>query len=157
MEQMGYFEAGSGPEVIFSLRRLEGLDFYAICLLQLGSRPQESLVFFRADTLGGMLQKESDVQPTVRSLPANGMKGSYFFVEGRFLGPRLQEQLHAFPFFDGPDFYSLALDLEQSLRIEALFKRVIRERGSDYVFKPELLKTYFLELIHWGLKLSSLA
>lgn len=54
-------------------------------------------------------------------------------------------QLGAYPLFQ--------IDDEQAEEVLAIFHKIQRELHSDYIFKYDLIRTYVMELIHYGQKL----
>lgn len=75
------------------------------------------------------------------------------FKEG-FFSERMRGSISDFPMFarDGKPAYFL--NEKQDAEVSAIFKKMLEEIGSDYVYKYDLLTNYVAEVIHYALKLS---
>lgn len=61
--------------------------------------------------------------------------------------------LDELPIFKAGGFPVFQLSAEDVARVESIFERMQEELSSSYVYKYDLLRTYVLELIHFGQKL----
>ncbi|WP_442588040.1 helix-turn-helix domain-containing protein [Pedobacter sp. AW31-3R] len=57
------------------------------------------------------------------------------------------------PIFKAGGYPIFQISEEQHMEIAAVFKKMMKEMSSDYVYKYDLLRNYVLELIHYGQKL----
>ena len=75
--------------------------------------------------------------------------------DSRFLPVKLMDKLLIFPLFDRQHYIHILTDNEQQ-EARDIFIKIQREKGSTYIFSPELQKTYVVELIHLILKATML-
>ncbi|MDJ1482584.1 helix-turn-helix transcriptional regulator [Cytophagaceae bacterium YF14B1] len=61
--------------------------------------------------------------------------------------------LDELPIFNENEYPVFVLSDEQCIHVMAIFQRMQEELKSDYAYKYDLLRTYVLELIHFGQKL----
>jgi AraC family transcriptional activator of pobA len=75
------------------------------------------------------------------------------FTEAFLLPAKSGVVLDELPIFQAGGHPLFQVSDEQSAEIDALFRKMHREIGSNYAYKYDLLRTYLLELIHIGQKL----
>ncbi|QQR88317.1 MAG: helix-turn-helix transcriptional regulator [Flavobacteriales bacterium] len=75
----------------------------------------------------------------------------FLFQNGRGIMP------DALPFLQPGAFPVLRLTPEEAEEVRMIFEKMKREQVSDYAYKEDLLRTYLMELIHWGQKLRPMA
>lgn len=62
-------------------------------------------------------------------------------------------ELDNLPIFSSQSDFIFQITGEQQKDIQAIFQKMHKEIASDYTFKYDLLRTYLMELIHYGQKL----
>jgi AraC-like DNA-binding protein len=82
------------------------------------------------------------------------LSGQFCVFTAEFLQPlRSGVVLDELPIFNVSEYPVFLLSDEQRSRARAIFQRMQEEIKSDYAYKYDLLRTYVLELIHFGQKL----
>lgn len=64
--------------------------------------------------------------------------------------------LDELPIFKPGGYPVFQLDKEQTKELKAIFEKMHREIGSNYLYKYDLIRNYVLELVHYGQKLQPL-
>lgn len=145
MGKSGYFEAGRLEQA--SVRKAAQatlLPAYAICLLQSAN-----------DTLPPELVFFSSINTDEEKVLRQNRHGYYCLVIKASFTEKMQDKLNRLAMFNSERPSCWPLTQLQALRMEELFARMIREIDTDYIYKPDLLKTYFIEFIHFALKMKS--
>jgi AraC family transcriptional activator of pobA len=75
------------------------------------------------------------------------------FTEAFLLPAKSGVVLDELPLFKAGGHPVFQVSDEQSAEIDAIFRKMHREIGSNYVYKYDLMRTYLLEIIHMGQKL----
>ncbi|WP_316934392.1 AraC family transcriptional regulator [Hymenobacter sp. AT01-02] len=75
------------------------------------------------------------------------------FTEAFLLPAKSGVVLDELPLFKAGGYPVFQVSDEQSAEIDAIFRKMHREIGSNYAYKYDLLRTYLLEIIHLGQKL----
>ena len=88
-------------------------------------------------------------------LPQDDNQSGYFcvFTDAFLVQSKSGVLLDELPIFQPGGYPVFQLSDEDADEIRALFVKMYREIASDYAFKYDLLRTYVLELIHYGQKL----
>ena len=84
------------------------------------------------------------------------LSGQFCVFTSEFLQPiKSGVVLDELPIFNLNEYPVFLLSDEQCARAAAIFQRMQEEMNSDYAYKYDLLRTYVLELIHFGQKLQT--
>ncbi|OUJ70430.1 helix-turn-helix domain-containing protein [Hymenobacter crusticola] len=88
-------------------------------------------------------------------VPQDPAQAGHFciFTEAFLLPAKSGVVLDELPIFKAGGHPVFQVSDEESAEIDALFRKMHREIGSNYAYKYDLLRTYLLELIHIGQKL----
>ncbi|UOQ72011.1 helix-turn-helix domain-containing protein [Hymenobacter cellulosilyticus] len=88
-------------------------------------------------------------------LPEDQEQDGYFcvFTDAFLLPAKSGVRLEELPLFQPGGYPVFALTNEEYAELHDLFRKMAREITSAYAYKYDLLRTYVLELIHWGQKL----
>lgn len=90
-----------------------------------------------------------------RYYPLNSDQKGYFCVfTGEFLSKsKTGTLIDELPIFNLASDFVYRLDRELYDRVNDIFEKMQQELSSDYTYKYDLLRTYLLELVHFGQKL----
>lgn len=90
-----------------------------------------------------------------RYVPLDNTEEGHFCVFTSEFMPKSKTafELENLPIFAPQSDFVFQLSLEQYCEVELIFNKMHSEIDSDYAFKYDLLRTYVLELIHYGQKL----
>lgn len=93
-----------------------------------------------------------------RYVPLNHEQSGHFcvFTQDFMTRSKVGLSIDKLPIFSSQSDFVYHINDEQYGEIEYLFNKMHREMGSDYAYKYDLLRTYVMELIHLGQKLSPL-
>ncbi|MBL6449289.1 helix-turn-helix transcriptional regulator [Fulvivirga sp. 29W222] len=93
-----------------------------------------------------------------RYYPLNSDQKGYFCVfTGEFLSKsKTGTLIDELPIFNPASNFVYHMDKELYNRVDDIFNKMQQELSSDYAYKYDLLRTYLLELIHFGQKLQPL-
>lgn len=81
-------------------------------------------------------------------------EGGYFCIfKDAFFTEHIRGSLKDLPMYSAQGKPAYVLTSEQDLAFEAIFKKMLDELDSNYVFKYDLIRNYILEIIHGALKL----
>ena len=81
-------------------------------------------------------------------------EGGYFCIfKDAFFTEHIRGSLKDLPMYSAQGKPAYVLTPEQDLAFEAIFKKMLDELDSNYVFKYDLIRNYILEIIHGALKL----
>jgi AraC family transcriptional activator of pobA len=88
-------------------------------------------------------------------LPQDMNQGGYFcvFTDEFLVQTKSGVVLDELPIFQPGGYPIFQLSDEQLEAISFIFRKIENELSSDYIFKYDLIRTYVLELIHYGQKL----
>jgi AraC family transcriptional activator of pobA len=88
-------------------------------------------------------------------LPQDMNQGGYFcvFTDEFLVQTKSGVVLDELPIFQPGGYPIFQLSDEESEAISFIFRKIENELSSDYIFKYDLIRTYVLELIHYGQKL----
>jgi len=88
-------------------------------------------------------------------LPQGGPQGGSFciFTDEFLIKSKSGVELDELPIFKSGGYPVFKISDDEAEEIAFIFKKMRREIGSDYAYKYDLLRTYVLELIHFGQKL----
>jgi AraC family transcriptional activator of pobA len=88
-------------------------------------------------------------------LPEDREQDGYFcvFTDEFLLPAKSGVRLDELPLFQPGGYPVFATTEEEYAELHAIFRKMAREITSAYAYKYDLLRTYVLELIHWGQKL----
>ncbi|OGX90867.1 helix-turn-helix domain-containing protein [Hymenobacter coccineus] len=88
-------------------------------------------------------------------LPEDREQDGYFcvFTDEFLLPAKSGVRLDELPLFQPGGYPVFAITDAEYAEINAIFRKMAREITSAYVYKYDLLRTYVLELIHWGQRL----
>lgn len=91
-------------------------------------------------------------------IPLDSDQAGYFcvFTEEFLVATKSGVVLDNLPIFKAGGEPVFQLTDEDSVELNAIFKKMHKELSSDYAFKYDLLRNYVLELIHYGQKLQPL-
>jgi AraC family transcriptional regulator, transcriptional activator of pobA len=80
-------------------------------------------------------------------------KGFFCIFKEAFYSEKLRGNLNDLPMFAIGGKPCYILDEQQKEEVSMIFKKIIKEMGSDYKYKRDLLLNYVTEMIHYALKL----
>ena len=80
-------------------------------------------------------------------------KGFFCIFKEAFYSEKLRGSLNDLPMFAIGGKPCYLLDDQQRGEVSLIFEKMIKETGSDYKYKQDLLLTYVTEMIHYALKL----
>lgn len=81
-------------------------------------------------------------------------EGGYFCIfKDAFFTEHIRGSLKDLPMYSAQGKPAYVLTPEQDMAFEAIFKKMLDELDSNYVFKYDLIRNYILEIIHGALKL----
>jgi AraC family transcriptional activator of pobA len=88
-------------------------------------------------------------------LPEDQEQDGYFcvFTDEFLLPAKSGVRLDELPLFQPGGYPVFPITDEEYAELHAIFRKMAREITSAYAYKYDLLRTYVLELIHWGQKL----
>lgn len=88
-------------------------------------------------------------------LPQGPVQGARFcvFTPEFMLPAKTGAVLDELPIFQPGGYPVFTVSDAEATEVEAMFDKMQREIAADYVFKYDLLRTYVLELVHFGQKL----
>jgi AraC family transcriptional activator of pobA len=88
-------------------------------------------------------------------LPEDQEQDGYFcvFTDEFLLPAKSGVRLDELPLFQSGGYPVFPITDEEYAELHAIFRKMAREITSTYAYKYDLLRTYVLELIHWGQKL----
>jgi AraC family transcriptional activator of pobA len=88
-------------------------------------------------------------------LPEDQEQDGYFcvFTDEFLLPAKSGVRLDELPLFQSGGYPVFPIMDEEYAELHAIFRKMAREITSTYAYKYDLLRTYVLELIHWGQKL----
>lgn len=88
-------------------------------------------------------------------LPQDDEQGGYFciFTDAFLVQSKSGVVLDELPIFKVGAYPVFELSDEEADELLLVFKKMVRDLSSDYVYKYDLLRNYVLELIHYGQKL----
>jgi AraC family transcriptional activator of pobA len=88
-------------------------------------------------------------------LPEDREQDGYFcvFTDEFLLPAKSGVRLDELPLFQPGGYPVFTITDEEYAELHAIFRKMAREITSAYAYKYDLLRTYVLELIHWGQKL----
>jgi len=94
-----------------------------------------------------------------RYMPVDQNQSGHFCVFTPDFMPKSKTgiTLENLPIFSPQSDFVFQINPKQYLEIESIFKKMHEEISSDYPFKYDLLRTYVMELVHFGQKLKPLA
>lgn len=92
-------------------------------------------------------------------LPQDWDQSGYFcvFTDDFLIQTKSGVVLDDLPIFRAGGYPVFQLSDEDTVEINAIFKKMYRELSADYAYKYDLLRNYVLELIHYGQKLQPAA
>ncbi|SHM97489.1 transcriptional regulator, AraC family [Chitinophaga jiangningensis] len=91
-------------------------------------------------------------------VPQDENQSGYFciFTEEFLVPTKSGVVLDELPIFKSGEVPIFKVNEEEAEEITGIFKKMYREISSDYAFKYDLLRTYLMEVIHFGQKLQPL-
>jgi hypothetical protein len=118
--------------------KLDGLPGGPVAVLYSGAPDQ--LVFANGEAL------------RTESVPLAGQQGYYCAFKPMFMPEKLSNRIKRLSLFANPGESVVDLNPVQASAVGRIFELLVAEMGSKYRYKLDLMRTYVIQIIHFGLK-----